>query len=142
MCSAKALPRSPGWGCLAGKQLAALQGFVYEQYKHPFHEKVQSTQRCKHLSHSASCFLLGYTKSLQFVFHERHLLVLWFFDRSKIGIFRLLTNTPSHLVVVLAGLRGVHTLVSFQSNFCCFPPINFEGMCVAKAPLCLSETLL
>lgn len=48
------------------------------------------------------------------MFHERRLLMLWFFDRSKKGIFQLLTSASSHLVVALA--RGSHS-VSFQSNF-------------------------
>lgn len=48
------------------------------------------------------------------MFHERRSLILWFFDRSKIGIFELLTSTSSSLVVVLAGSQGVHILCLFE----------------------------
>lgn len=51
------------------------------------------------------------------MFRERRSLILWFFDRNKIGIFELLTSTSSPLVVVLAGLQGVHILCLFKVIF-------------------------
>lgn len=61
------------------------------------------------------------------MFHERRLLILWFFDRSKIGIFGLLTTTSSHLVVLLAGLRGLHTLCLCKAIFAVSPPLTLKG---------------
>lgn len=76
------------------------------------------------------------------MFRERRSLSLWFFDRSKIGISGLLASTSSHLVAVLGGLQGAHILCLFKAILDDFavPPVNLEGICVAKAPLCLSET--